>query len=97
MRRQELIGRITRHAQARYRERICADILQSSREAMADCLLAAKPKHFARLVKEKRTSIIPTGCCMFICSYGLVVSVLPRNAKRVGHIEVGASGSDPIT
>lgn len=72
----ELVGRISDHALDRYRERIYAQV---SKQDIALCLMAAKPKHMKKLTKEgKRTDYIPTGCAIFVCSYGRVVTSLAR-------------------
>ena len=45
------------------------------------CIEAAKPKHLKRV--HKKTGMVPTGCCVFICSYGTVVSVVKELRLQV--------------
>ena len=65
---------VTRHAVARYCERVRAGATEAD---LVACLATAEDKAICKALR-KRTSMVVTGCCMFVCSRGHVVTVLPR-------------------
>ncbi len=65
---------VTRHAVRRYGERIRAGATEADLKA---CLAAGKETAIRKALR-KRTSMVVTGCAMFVCSRGCVVTVLPR-------------------
>ena len=77
----DILSRISDHAVERYRERISKTDTSVVREEMAALIAAAKPKHLRGLKKSKRTAMIPTPTCMFVCSRGKIVTVLERPKK----------------
>lgn len=70
---------ITDHAIERFAERVMSVPLYIALQEMRVCLAAAKQKHFRR-VGKKKTAYIATGCCLFICSRGRIITVIPRQA-----------------
>lgn len=74
---------ISDHAVDRYRERVAPELPADpaqARIAMFGRLMDAKPKHLKRLAKAatKRTTVIPTEGCLFIASFGTIVTVLDK-------------------
>lgn len=69
---------ITKHVMERYCERIRNVGLYNARAEIRHCLMGAKPKHMRRVMAGKRCVYIPTGCCLFICERGKLVTVLAR-------------------
>jgi hypothetical protein len=74
---------ISDHAVDRYRERVAPDLPSDAARARIEMfgrLMSAKPKHLKRLGKAstKRTTVIPTEGCIFITSFGTIVTVLDK-------------------
>ncbi len=65
---------VTRHAVARYCERIRRDATEAN---LIACLAAGKDKAIRKALRN-RTAMIATGCCLLVCSKGSIVTVLPR-------------------
>lgn len=73
--------RITGHAVTRFEERIRQfpeDVsIRRKKEELSVCLLSAKAKHLRKFFQsKKRTVMVPTGCCLMICTDGAVVSIV---------------------
>lgn len=73
--------RISRHAIERFVERIRPLPTDRAREEMRRCIEASKPRHLRKATRQppKKTTMIPTGCCIFVCSRGVVATVIARS------------------
>ena len=69
--------RISDHAVERYRERIRQIDTAIVRSEMLSCLSAADDGELRKLKNgKKNTHMIKTGCCIFVCSHGTVVTIV---------------------
>ena len=71
-------SRLTKHAIARYRERVRKIATKDARRELEFCLLDASPRHIRKLKRGKKTVLIPTGCCFFVGSRGAIVTAYER-------------------
>lgn len=76
---------ISNHAVDRFCERIRPLNPDAARDEIRICMAAAKPKHWRKWSRQKRTCMLPTGCCVFVFEYGDLVTVLTKNqaGKRI--------------
>lgn len=80
---------ISRHAIERYRERVGPLPAEphAARLALFGELFAAQPKELNNLkkIKEKKTTIIQTQRCVFVASFGTIVTVITHEMLRRSH------------
>lgn len=67
---------ISQHAVQRYRERIRDVAPHRARREICFCIEAGKPRHLRKLKRKKKTTMVPTGCCMFVVSRGAIATVI---------------------
>ena len=75
--------RISGHAVERYRERVRQVDPAIAKREMLCCLMGASDDDRRKLKKgKKNTHMIKTGCCIFICSHGNVVTVVKKYERE---------------
>ena len=72
--------RITEHAIKRYRERVgpLPNDEMLSRMELFSRLFSSKPKHLAKVLRGKRTAMVPLPDCILVFAFGAMVTVLER-------------------